>query len=210
MNKQQVMERIGRSRIVAIIRSDSADYLVEVVRALLAGGINIAEITMTVPGAVEVIRAASQEFTESELLLGAGTVISRQMAEDAVAAGARFCVAPNFDPEMVSYCIEKSIAVCPGAFTPSEIQTAWASGADFVKVFPARIGGPRYIKDLLGPLPHVKIMVTGGVNHETASQYLKAGAMAVGVGGPLFDKEMIDNADWPQITENAKRLVASV
>lgn len=210
MDKQQVIDTIEATKIVAILRSDAPDHLVEVVRAMMAGGIRVAEITMTVPGALDVIRAVDREFAGTDLLLGAGTVMNREMAAAAIDAGARFMVAPNLNPDMVAFCNERQVAVAPGALTPTEVQAAHDCGADLIKIFPANIGGPKYLRDLLGPLPHVKLMVTGGVNAETAKPFVDAGAVACGVGGALFSKSMLADRDWPQITENARQLVAAV
>ncbi len=210
MLKDNLEKRLKKSKLVAVLRYESPEPLTEVIRATLAGGINVIEVTMTVPNAADLIRQTADEFSDDKVLLGAGTVMSPEVAKAAIDAGAKFCVAPHFDQATVTYCNEQNIFVCPGAFTATEAQHAASSGADAIKIFPANIGGPQYIKDLLGPLPDLKIMVTGGVDLVTAPQFLKSGAIAVGVGGALFNRKMIETKDWAGITDNARSLVACV
>ena len=210
MLKDNLEKRIKKSKLVAVLRYESPEPLTEVIRATVAGGINVIEVTMTVPNAADLIRQTADEFSDDEVLLGAGTVMSPEAAKAAVDAGAKFCVAPHFDQATVTYCNEQNIFVCPGAFTATEAHHAASSGADAIKIFPANIGGPQYVKDLLGPLPDLKIMVTGGVDVVTAPQFLRSGAIAVGVGGALFNRKMIETKDWGGITANARSLVACV
>lgn len=199
---------MAAERVVAIVRTQDGSSLVEVAKALSDGGISLIEITLTVPGALDIIRQATQELQGCGICFGAGTVRDPKTAELAIAAGAEFIVAPTFNPDTVKFCNEQGIFVAPGAFSPTELETAWQAGADVVKVFPANIGGPQYFKDLRGPLPGMRLMPTGSVNFETGPQYLAAGATAVGVGGVLFGKGLIPQRDFAQITENAKKMVA--
>ena len=207
-SKESTLQRITASGIVAIIRTNDSSALVEVCRALCDGGVRAIEITLTVPGALDILRAAAEALADREFVLGAGTVREPAAAEQAVVAGAPFIVAPTLNVETVGWCNANSVPVMPGALTPTEIETAWQAGADVVKVFPASIGGPQYFRDLRGPLPEVKLMPTGNVNAEFAPAYIAAGAVAVGVGGVLFGDDLIAAKDFAQITANATQLVA--
>ena len=206
--KQDVLDAIVRNRVVAIVRTDDSSSLVGVARALYDGGISLIEITMTVPGAIDVIRRVEEALRGEDVYLGAGTVLTPELAEAAIDAGAQFIVSPSLNVDTVSYCNQSETIVLPGAFTPTEVEAAWKAGADIVKVFPANVAGPGYLKDLLGPLPDVRLLATGNVNFESAAEYLANGAVAVGVGGILFGGNLIDGRDFMQIKENARRMVA--
>jgi len=210
MNKQSVLEWIARGRIVPVVRAGSADEALQAVDALLEGGIDVLEITMTVPGAVEVIRSLSERFG-GQALIGAGTVLSPEDAAACVAAGARFLVSPGLDVATVRAAHAAGVPMMPGALTPTEVITAMRAGADMVKIFPASaVGGPKYLKALRGPLPDVKLLATGGVNATTAADYLAAGANALGVGAELVDMAALKAGDDAVITARAKELVAIV
>jgi 2-dehydro-3-deoxyphosphogluconate aldolase/(4S)-4-hydroxy-2-oxoglutarate aldolase len=208
--KKSVLETIASCGVVAIIRTKSSDELVDVARALIDGGICVVEITMTVPGALDVIHRATSELADRDLCLGAGTVPDSQTAQAAIDAGAEFIVSPTCNPDTVKRCNDQNVLVLPGAFTPTEVERAWKVGADVVKIFPANIGGPRYFTDLKGPMPDIRLLPTGNVNLESAPKYIAAGAVAVGVGGLLFSKDLIAKRAFSQITENARELVAVV
>jgi len=190
MKKQEVRERIEQVGIVPVIRATSAEEALFAAEAVHDGGIPIVEITMTVPGALGVISRLVKELPK--VLVGAGTVLDRKMARKCADAGAQFLVTPGFDAGTVAAAKKMNLLIMAGALTPTEVIAAWKSGADFVKVFPCgNLGGPNYIKALKGPLPQVPLVPTGGVNLETAPEYLRAGAAALGVGGELIHKEAL-------------------
>src|SRR3954469_21276181 len=195
--------------VVAVIRLKDPGKLREVVDAIAAGGVRALEVTMTVPGAVELIRALAAGLPEG-FLLGAGTVTDAATARAVIDAGARFVVSPVFRPEVIAACHERDVAAMPGCFSPTEIFAAHDSGADIVKVFPATMLGPQFIKDVRAPLPQVKLMPTGGVTLDNAGDWIRAGAVAVGLGSALIDAAAIDGNRLDVITANARRVVANV
>lgn len=190
MTKEEIRSRILEVGIVPVIRASSAAEGRFAAEAVLHGGIPIVEITMTVPGAVQVIAEIARDLPE--MLVGAGTVLDTEMARRCLDAGAKFLVSPGLDLGTVKLALREGIVMMAGALTPTEIMTAWREGSDFVKVFPcAQVGGPAYIKALKGPLPQVPLVPTGGVNLETAAAFISAGAAALGVGGELVKKEAV-------------------
>jgi 2-dehydro-3-deoxyphosphogluconate aldolase/(4S)-4-hydroxy-2-oxoglutarate aldolase len=209
-SKQETLAALRASGVVAIIRTETPRDLVGVAKALSAGGIRFVEITMTVPGALEIIREAVAALHGTDAIIGAGTVLDGATARMAILAGARFIVGPGFDQETVDVCGLYGIMVVPGAYTPTEIITAWKGGADVVKLFPADIGGPAYLKTLKEPLPQIELLPTRGVDFETAGAFIKAGAIAVGAGSALVSKSLIAAGDYGQITANAERFVRLV
>lgn len=191
MSKDEALAWIRRTRIVPVIRAGSAEEALEAVGALLEGGIDVLEITMTVPGAVEVVREVALRHGDSALV-GAGTVLDAATAEACVEAGARFVVSPALDVPTVHACRAMDIVVTPGALTPTEVLAAWRAGADVVKVFPCdAMGGATYVKSLKAPLPFISLLPTGGVTLQNVPDFLKAGAEAVGVGGNLVDVKLL-------------------
>lgn len=209
MTKDQVLKGILASKAVAVIRMTDAAKIAEVAAALREGGVTALEVTMTVPGAVEIIRTMVRD-KEPGVLVGAGTVLDAGTASDVIAAGADFVVSPVMDRDMVQACREAEILVVPGAFTPTEIVAAWRAGADIVKVFPATSLGPQFFRDLRGPLPNIRLMPTGGVTLENAREFLAAGACCVGIGTALLDMKAIEAGDWKGLTSRARRLVESL
>lgn len=205
-NKEEVLACLFDTKIVAVIRVDQADDLVEVAKALLAGGVRFVEITLTVPNAIEAIRQTTEELGDS-VYIGAGTVLDTEQATNAIEAGASYVVSPIYDQEVVDVCNAAGVAVMPGCITPSEVYRAWKGGADVVKIFPAGMGGPSLFKDLKGPFPDIKIMPTGGVNLQTAGEFIKSGACAVGVGGALAGPALIAEKQYRKITDNAETLI---
>ncbi len=186
MDKQAVRERILQVGIVPVVRAASSAEARTAAEAVSKGGIPIVEITMTVPGAVEVIRELAKSFSPDELLVGAGTVLNPEQAQRCLDAGAQFLVSPGFNAKTVALAIAERRLIMAGALTPTEVIAAWEAGSDFVKIFPAgNVGGPKYIKALKGPLPDVPLIPTGGVNLQTAAEFLEAGAAALGIGGEL-------------------------
>jgi 2-dehydro-3-deoxyphosphogluconate aldolase / (4S)-4-hydroxy-2-oxoglutarate aldolase len=200
------LERLG---VVAVIRLRDAAKLRAVVDALAAGGVRAVEVTMTVPGAVRLMRELSATLP-GDALLGAGTVTDAATAHAVIDAGARFVVGPVFRPDVVHACHERDIVVIPGCFSPTEILNAHDAGADIVKVFPATMLGPQYIKDVCAPLPHVKLMPTGGVTPANAGDWIRAGAIAVGIGSALVDGAAVERGDWAAIADRARAAIASV
>jgi 2-dehydro-3-deoxyphosphogluconate aldolase/(4S)-4-hydroxy-2-oxoglutarate aldolase len=200
------LNRILDRVIVAVIRASSPDLLVDVAEALLAGGVEVMEVTFTVPRAAEVLEKVATKLG-SRILLGAGTVLDPETARVATLAGAEFIVSPTVNTQVIEMCRRYSKLAMPGALTPTEVVTAWQAGADIVKIFPSELTGPRYIKLLHAPLPQVRLMPTGGVNADTAAEYLAAGACALGVGGALVDPKLVAAGNMKEIERRARQLV---
>lgn len=201
----QVMYETG---IVSVIRAESSLQLMDIIGALRDGGVKAIEITMTTPNAVDAIKEASERFKDQ--IIGVGSVLDSETARAAILAGAEFVVSPVFNKDIVSMCKRYSKLVIPGAFTPTEILTAWEAGADVVKVFPATKLGPEFFKDVLGPLPQVKLTPTGGVDLDTTPKFIKNGAVFVGVGGKLVSKDAVNEGNWSKISETAEKFIAAV
>ncbi len=195
--------------VVAVIRLREAGALRAVVDALAEGGVLALEVTMTVPRALELIAEIAPSLPP-EVLLGAGTVLDAETARAAIEAGARYVVSPVFREEVLSTCHRFEVAAMPGCFTPTEILAAWDAGADVVKVFPATALGPGYFRDLRGPFPHLRLMPTGGVSLANAGEWIRAGAVAIGVGSALVDAEAVAARRFGDITDRARQLVAAV
>jgi 2-dehydro-3-deoxyphosphogluconate aldolase/(4S)-4-hydroxy-2-oxoglutarate aldolase len=202
----RTLETLGA---VAVVRLEDAGQLRPVVAALAAGEVHAVEITMTIPGALEAM-AALKPIVDRRTLLGAGTVLDPETARLCILAGARFVVAPIVCPQVVAMCARYDVAAIPGAYTPTEVLAAWEAGADLVKVFPAGGLGPEYVKALLDPLPHLRLLPTGGVTADNAPAFLEAGAIAVGVGGALVERDAVARGDYGRITERARRLTAAI
>ncbi len=209
MGREATLKRILDGGIVAVVRSESPDQPVPVVRALAEGGVTAAEITFTVPDAVEVIRQVRRAMGET-VVLGAGTVLDPETARAALLAGAEYLVAPTVNLDVIRMARRYDKAMMPGAFTPTEVLTAWEAGADVVKVFPADVGGPPFLKALRGPLPQIRLMPTGGVDLNTAEAFLKAGACCLGVGGALVDPKAVAAGDFDRIRDLASQYVELV
>jgi 2-dehydro-3-deoxyphosphogluconate aldolase/(4S)-4-hydroxy-2-oxoglutarate aldolase len=208
--KQKTLQALKDTGVVAVIRADSAGDLIDVGRALSKGGVKFVEITMTVPGALRAIEEATTAFQNEDVHVGAGTVLDAETARLAILAGASYIVTPAFRPDVISMCKRYDVAVMPGAMTPTEVLNAWEAGADVVKIFPAGVGGPQFFKDLKGPFPYIEIMPTGAVNRDTAPQFIKAGAYAIGVGGELAGKPLIAGKQFDVITKNAQDYIEIV
>lgn len=210
MTSTQVRERILETAIIPVVRASSAKDAVFAVEAVAAGGISIAELTMTVPGAIAVI-ADLVKTMGRDVIVGAGTVLDAETAQRCIDAGAEFIVSPGFDLETVQLCKQQGTLVMAGALTPTEVITAWKAGSDFVKIFPCgNVGGARYIKALKGPLPQVPMIPTGGVNLETAADFIRAGAAALGIGGELISPAALKSGDSLEITRLARRYLAAI
>ncbi len=210
MLKQQVLERIAGEGLLPVLRAESAEQALAIAQALEAGGVTILEITMTVPNAVRLIERLA-DTAGDRLLLGAGTVLDAETARAAMLAGAQFIVSPALDRATIEICRRYSVAVFPGALTPTEVLAAWQAGADAVKVFPASaMGGAKYLRALKAPFPQIELIPTGGVTLETAHEFLRAGACALGVGGDLVDPTAIRNGHSESITANARKYLEIV
>jgi 2-dehydro-3-deoxyphosphogluconate aldolase / (4S)-4-hydroxy-2-oxoglutarate aldolase len=210
MKMEDVARRIGEIGIVPVVRAAGVEEAQQAVDAILAGGIPVVEITMTVPGAVEVIRSVARQFA-GKVLVGAGTVVTREQALACLDAGAQFLVSPGLSLAMVRAARERNIVAIPGALTPTELMAASAEGAEVIKIFPCgSVGGPKYLKALRGPFPSVKVIPTGGVNAGNAAEYIAAGAFAIGVGSDLVDTAALRQGKPEKIVAAAKELVAAV
>lgn len=209
MSKDTDLRRVLDCGIVAIVRLPDGHQLVEVGRALADGGVSVMEVTLTVPGALDAIRQVRATLGD-RLFLGAGTVLDPETARAALLAGAEFVVAPTINLEVIRLCRRYDKLVMPGAFTPTEILTAWEAGADIVKVFPAEVVGPAYFKAVRAPLPQVRLMPTGGVDLTTAADFLKAGACCLGVGSQLVEPQAVAAGNFDRIRELARQYVALV
>jgi 2-dehydro-3-deoxyphosphogluconate aldolase / (4S)-4-hydroxy-2-oxoglutarate aldolase len=207
--RRTLVAQVEQAGIVAIIRMKDPDKVRAVFDAIGEGGVRVIEVTMSVPGAVELIRQLASHLPEG-FLLGAGTVLDAETVRRVIDAGARFVVSPVFRRAVITACHAQDVAVMPGCFTPTEILEAWDAGADVVKVFPATALGPTYLKDVRGPLPQVKLMPTGGVTLDNAGDWIRAGAVAVGVGTALLDTAAIAAGNYGVLKANAARIVASV
>lgn len=210
MSKAEILKQIEELGLVPVVRASSADEAMQVVEAIRAGGVNVLEITMTVPGAVRVIEKVADKYG-SDVLVGAGTVLDPETARACLLAGAQFIVSPALNLDTIAMCHRYSAPIMPGVLTPTEVITAWTAGADIVKVFPCgSVGGASYIKNLKGPFPQVKMIPTGGVSLATAADFIKAGAAALGVGTDLVDVKAIREGKAGVVTERAKQFVQIV
>ncbi len=203
-DKLSNMKRLEDCGIVAVVRIDDSQELIKVCNAVLEGGVDCLEITMTTPNALGIISDVSKEIGD-KILLGVGTVLDPETARAALLAGAQFVVSPALNLDVVKMCRRYSKVVIPGAFTPTEIIAAWESGADYVKVFPATTLGPGYFKDIKAPLPQIKLVPTGGVTLDTTADFIKAGASFVAAGSNLVEKQAVKEGNLVKITKNAAR-----
>jgi len=204
MTRAETLRVLCDVGIIPVVRAKTSDVLVDVARALLEGGVPVVEVTMTVPGAIDGIRRLAAAWGD-RMRIGVGSVTLPEQAEAAIAAGAEFVVSPVTVPEVIEAAHRHDKVAIPGAFTPTEIYRAWQLGADVVKVFPATVGGPGYLKAVRAPMPHLNLMPTGGVDLETAGAFLKAGAVTLGVGTALVDAKAVETGDWARITDLARR-----
>ena len=210
MTQKETLAQITGIGIVPVVRTESAESAILAIEAIYRGGVRVAEITMTVPGAVRALEKISDEFGD-KIVLGAGTVLDPETARACLLAGAEFLVTPSLRLATIEIAKRYSKVVCPGALTPTEVLTAWEAGADIVKIFPCgNVGGPKYIKALKGPFPQIEMIPTGGVNLETAGEFLKAGACAVAVGGELVDTRLIKEGRYDLIEEKARQYLAAI
>lgn len=206
MTRSEILSHITSTGVVAVIRMKDTRRLAKVIEAVRLGGVKSIEITMTVPGAVEIIRELAKSVP-ADVRVGAGTVMDRDTAIAVIDAGAQFVVGPVLDFQIIKVCAERDRVVMPGCFSPTEIHSAWRAGADIVKVFPATSLGPKYFKDIRGPFPDLRLMPTGGVTIDNVGEWIAAGAVAVGIGSDLLDKKAIEEERYEVLTERAGRMV---
>ena len=207
--KEQSFTVIAESGVVAVMRAPNKDILIDISQALLAGGVPAIEVTMTTPKAIHAIEMLADKFGD-QAVVGVGTVIDAATCRDAIAAGAQFVVSPNFDPAVVETTKRYGKISIPGAFTPTEILAAWTAGADVVKVFPSTALGPNYFRDILAPMPQLRLIPTGGVDIKNVGEWIKAGAAFVAVGSALVTKEAMAKGDWNSITQSARAFTDAI
>ena len=208
--KEKNLQAISDCGVVAIVRAESPHEALEICLAISRGGVKPIEITMTVPGAIEAMKELKNQLKD-KVILGAGTVLDPETAKAVIYAGAEFVVSPTLNTEVIKVCRRYSKISIPGALTPTEILIAWEAGADIVKIFPAsRMGGPKYLGDLKGPLPQIKLLPTGGVELDNTGDFIKAGAVAVAVGTSMVDKKAVTEKKFDIITENARKFREAV
>ncbi|MCB0178938.1 MAG: bifunctional 4-hydroxy-2-oxoglutarate aldolase/2-dehydro-3-deoxy-phosphogluconate aldolase [Anaerolineae bacterium] len=206
MSKHQRLHLIRESGIIAIMRANRSDQLVAAAEAIWAGGVQAIEVTMTTPGALEVIAAATEKF-QGQVLFGAGSVLDPETARAAILTGADFVVAPTLNVEVIRLCNRYGVPVMPGCYTPTEALTAWEAGADMIKLFPADALGPKFVKALLAPLPQLEIVPVGGVDLTNAADFIRAGAAALGVGSSLITPSLLDAGDLAELTRRAAAFI---
>jgi len=209
MEKLDTLQKILESGVVAIMRAKSSDQLLAAADAIREGGVNVIEVTMTTPGALDVISRAVSKYDES-VVFGAGSVLDPESARASILAGAQFIVCPTLSVATIELCKRYAIPAMPGAYTPTEALVAWQAGADVVKIFPADIGGPAYIKAIKAPLPQIRLAPVGGVSLENTADFIRAGSACVGVGSSLVNQKLLDGKDFATLTELARRFRAEV
>lgn len=209
MSRIKILEEILKRKAVAVLRVKEENKLQSVIEAIYAGGVSVAEITMTVPNAIQLIEKMSEKL-DKNIIIGVGSVLNHKTAEDAIKAGSKYVVSPIFKKEIIDTAHKFDVPAMPGCFTPTEIQVAFEYGADVVKVFPADVVGMEFFKAILAPMPHLKLMPTGGVSLTNAGDWLKAGACAVGIGSALLDSKVIQEGNYSKLTENAKVIMKSI
>ena len=209
MDKVEILNIIRETGIIAIMRAQSSEQLIAAADAIKLGGVRAIEVTMTTPGALGVIAEAKERYG-SDVIFGAGTVLDPETGRAAILAGADFIVAPTLNLELVKLCNRYSIPVAPGCYSPTEILTGWEAGADFIKLFPASVGGPSLVKAILAPLPQVRIIPVGGVNLDTAADFIQKGAAALGVGSSLVNQKLLDEGNLDELTRRAAAYIQEV
>lgn len=209
MRKSEKLALIRSTGVIAIMRAKSSEQLIIASDAIKDGGVQVIEVTMTTPGALEVIREAKQKYSE-EVLFGAGSVLDPETARMAIIAGADFIVSPTLNFRTIELCSRYSIPVIPGCYTPSEMLSAWEAGASMVKFFPAKVGGPGMVKAILAPLPQLEIVPVGGVDLSTAEGFIRSGAAALGIGSSLVDNKLLDAGNFSEITRRASAFIEKV
>jgi 2-dehydro-3-deoxyphosphogluconate aldolase/(4S)-4-hydroxy-2-oxoglutarate aldolase len=208
--KERVLEELAARKVVAVVRAEGPAGVLETVEALVSGGLTAIEITFTTNGAIDLLRTLADKYRDNEILLGAGTVLDAGMTTAAIEAGANYIVSPSVELDVIAACQQANVVSIPGAFTPTEIRSALKAGADVVKIFPASIGGAKYLKDLSGPFPGVRLLPSGSVSFETVGAFLAAGSFAVAVGSLLVDKQLMRERKFDAIAERTRRFMELV
>jgi 2-dehydro-3-deoxyphosphogluconate aldolase/(4S)-4-hydroxy-2-oxoglutarate aldolase len=209
MDKLDVLNFIYETGVIAIMRAQSSEHLISAAEAIKQGGVNVIEITMTTPGALKVVEQAVVKFGD-QVMFGVGSVLDAETARAAILAGSQFVVSPTLNLDLITLCNRYGVPAIPGCFTPTEILTAHQAGASWIKLFPASIGGPSLVKAILAPLPQVKLVPVGGVNLNTTADFIRSGAVAVGVGSNLIDQKLIDSGNWNELNRRAAEFIAEV
>jgi len=209
MTRGEALDIILTTKVIAVIRMRDAAKVARAAEAIRRGGVRAIEITMTTPGALDIIGEMAGG-KRAGVLIGAGTVLDAPTAAAVIRAGADFVVSPVLNFDLIRACRDRDVFVAPGAFTPTEILAAWGGGADVVKVFPASAAGPKYFKDLKGPFPEVRLMPTGGVSVENAAEFIRSGACCVAIGAALLDPDVIATGDWEALTGKTRALMESL
>jgi 2-dehydro-3-deoxyphosphogluconate aldolase/(4S)-4-hydroxy-2-oxoglutarate aldolase len=209
MNRVEKLNLIRESRVIAIMRAKSSGQLIAAADAIQQGGVRVIEVTMTTPGALQVISDAVERYGD-DVLFGAGSVLDPESARTAILSGAGFLVTPTLNLEVIEMAHRYAVPVSPGCFTPTEMLTAWEAGADMVKFFPASIGGPDMVKAILAPLPQLEIIPVGGVELDNAAEFIRKGAIALGVGSSLINQKLLDHGDMNELTRRARAFIAEV
>lgn len=209
MTKVEVLNTIRETGVIAIMRAQSSDQLIAAADAIKKGGVSVIEVTMTTPGALGVIAAAKERYG-SDVAFGAGSVLDPETGRAAILAGADFVVSPILNLGLIELCNRYGVPTVPGCFSPTEVITGWEAGADLIKLFPASFGGPDLVKAILAPLPQVQIIPVGGVNLDTAADFIRKGAVALGVGSSLVSQKLLDSGDMDELTRRAAAFVAEV
>jgi 2-dehydro-3-deoxyphosphogluconate aldolase/(4S)-4-hydroxy-2-oxoglutarate aldolase len=209
MDKVEILNVIRETGVIAIMRAQSSEQLIAAADAIKLGGVRAIEVTMTTPGALGVIAEAKERYG-SDVIFGAGTVLDPETGRAAILAGADFVVAPTLNLELIKLCNRYSIPVAPGCYSPTEALTGWEAGADFIKLFPASVGGPSLVKAILAPLPQIRIIPVGGVNLDTAADFIQKGAAALGVGSSLVNQKLLDEGNLDELTRRAAAYIQEV
>jgi 2-dehydro-3-deoxyphosphogluconate aldolase/(4S)-4-hydroxy-2-oxoglutarate aldolase len=209
MNKPEKLNLIRQTGVIAIMRAQSSDQLIAAADAIKAGGVRVIEVTMTTPGALEVIAQASEKYGQ-DVLFGAGSVLDAETARAAILAGADFVVAPTLNLDVIALCNRYGVPVMPGCYTPTEMLTAWEAGADMIKLFPASVGGPDLVKALLAPLPQLEIVPVGGVDLDNAAEFIAKGSAALGVGSSLVNLKLLASGDMDELAMRAASFIREV
>jgi 2-dehydro-3-deoxyphosphogluconate aldolase/(4S)-4-hydroxy-2-oxoglutarate aldolase len=209
MKKAEILNIICETGVIAIMRAQSSDQLIGAADAIKKGGVKAIEVTMTTPGALGVITQAKERHG-SDVIFGAGSVLDPETGRAAILAGADFVVSPTLNIELIELCNRYAIPVAPGCYSPTEVITGWEAGADLIKLFPASVGGPDLVKAILAPLPQVRIIPVGGVNLDTAADFIRNGAVAIGVGSSLVNQKLLDAGDMDELTRRAVAFIEQV
>jgi 2-dehydro-3-deoxyphosphogluconate aldolase/(4S)-4-hydroxy-2-oxoglutarate aldolase len=209
MDKGDKLHLVRETGVIAIMRAQSSGQLIAAADAIRTGGVNVIEVTMTTPGALQVISEAKERYGQ-DVLFGAGSVLDAETARATILAGADFVVAPTLNLEVIALCRRYSVPVIPGCYTPTEMLTAWEAGADMVKLFPASVGGPALVKAILAPLPQLQIVPVGGVDLDTAAAFIQSGASALGVGSSLINQRLLEAGDMAELTRRAEAFIQEV